>query len=89
MNKKPYNPMRGIILGRYRSVTSAANALNIGRRRLADVCDGKLQMTVDEAINIASVCGVNISDVVAASRHMRELYSSSQCVSDRTHEKNE
>lgn len=79
MNKKPFNPMRGIVLARFRSVSAAAAAIGVGRRRLSDVCDGKLQMTVDEAIDIASACGVDISDVFAASRHMREMYSS-QCV---------
>ena len=79
MNKNPYNPMRGIILGRYRSIAAASESLNVRRRRLSDVCDGKLQMTIDEAISIAESCGVPIGDVVEASRHMREFYSS-QCV---------
>ena len=90
MNKKPHNPMRGIVLSRYRSISAAAAAIGVGRRRLSDICDGRAQTTVDEAIDIARACCVDISDVVAASQHMRELYSSSRCVgNDQTHEKNE
>lgn len=73
------NPLRGIILSRYRSIAEAARAVGMTRFRLADIVSGAVSPTVDEVIELATACDVPIADVVAASRHMRELHSASQC----------
>ena len=73
------NPLRGIVLSRYRSIAEAARAIGMTRFRLSDIVGGAISPTVDEVIELAAACDVPIADVVAASRHMRELHSSSQC----------
>ena len=75
------NPLRGIILSRYRSIAEASRAVGMTRFRLADIVSGAVSPTVDEVLDLTSACGVEVSDVLAAVRHMRELHSASQCVS--------
>lgn len=76
---KTNNPLRGIVLSRYRSINEAAGHLNMSRWRLSSIVNGEISPKVDEVIDMAAACDVPISDIVAASRHMRELHSASQC----------
>lgn len=79
MSKQSNNPLRGIIMSRYRSISEAAGHLNMSRWRLSDIISGETSPTVDEVIELATACDVPIADVVAASRYMREQFSASQC----------
>lgn len=73
------NPLRGIILSHYRTISEAARAIGMTRFRLADIVSGSVSPTVDEVLDMTSACGVEVGDVLAAVRHMREQYSASQC----------
>ena len=79
MSKQSNNPLRGIILSRYRTVTEAAGHLNMSRWRLSDIISGATSPTVDEVLDITKSCDTDIDDVLAAVRHMREQNSAIQC----------
>lgn len=79
MSKQASNPLRGIVLSRYRSISEAAKGIGMTRFRLTDIVNGAVSPTVDEVLDLTSACGVEVSDVLAAVRHMRELHSASQC----------
>ena len=79
MSKQSNNPMRGIILSHYRSISEAARGIGMTRWRLTDIVDGAVSPTVDEVLDMTEACGVEVGDILAAVRHMRELHSSSQC----------
>lgn len=75
---KTNNPLRGIILSRYRSITDASRSIGMTRFRLTDIVNGATSPTVDEVLDISGKCGAEIGDVLAAVRHMREQFSASQ-----------
>ena len=82
MSKQTNNPLRGIVLSRYRSIAEAARSIGMTRFRLSDIVGGATSPTVDEVIELAAACDVPIADIVAASRHMREQFSASQCINE-------
>lgn len=79
MSKQANNPLRGIVLSRYRSISEAAKGIGMTRFRLADIVSGATSPTVDEVLDITKSCDADIDDVLAAVRHMREQNSASQC----------
>ena len=73
------NPLRGIVLSRYRSIAEAARSIGMTRWRLTDIVDGSVSPTVDEVLDLTAACDADVGDILAAVRHMREMYSTSQC----------
>ena len=86
---KTNNPLRGIVLSRYRSISEAAKGIGMTRFRLTDIVNGAVSPTVDEVLDLTSACGVEVGDVLAAVRHMREQFSASQFVSDGSYQPDE